>query len=121
MDEAPDLNLAYGLYERAGCYACHMTAGFTDLRKPGPDLTKISAKLTPEWASTWIRDPREVKASTWMPRFWYNSNNSAPEDLQRCRFDLFKLVTTHAQRRHGSSLASLLENYDFGNTNYFIQ
>ena len=62
VDEAEDLNLAYGLYERAGCYACHTTRGFTDLRKPGPNLTKIGAKLTPEWVSNWIRDPRAVKA-----------------------------------------------------------
>ena len=81
--EADDLNLAYGLYERAGCYACHTTRGFTDLRKPGPNLTKISAKLTPEWVSDWIRDPRAVKPSTWMPRVWYNSNTSSPEDAIR--------------------------------------
>ena len=36
VDEAENLNLAYGLYERAGCYACHTTTGFTELRKPGP-------------------------------------------------------------------------------------
>ena len=83
IDEADDLNLAYGLYERAGCYACHTTTGFTDLRKPGPNLTKISAKLTPEWVSDWIRDPRAVKPSTWMPRVWYNSNTSSPEDAIR--------------------------------------
>lgn len=83
VDEAENLNLAYGLYERAGCYACHTTTGFTDLRKPGPDLTKISAKLTPEWVSNWIRDPRAVKPSTWMPRVWYNSNTSGPEDAVR--------------------------------------
>ena len=81
--EAENLNLAYGLYERAGCYACHTTRGFTDLRKPGPNLTKISAKLTPEWVSDWIRDPRAVKPSTWMPRVWYNSNTSSPEDAIR--------------------------------------
>jgi mono/diheme cytochrome c family protein len=83
VDEAEDLNLAYGLYERAGCYACHTTTGFTDLRKPGPNLTKIASKLSPEWVSSWIRDPREVKPSTWMPRIWYNSNTSSPEDAVR--------------------------------------
>ena len=83
VDEAPDLNLAYGLYERAGCYACHTTRGFTDLRKPGPNLTKIAAKLSPEWVADWIRDPRAVKPSTWMPRVWYNSNTSGPEDAVR--------------------------------------
>ena len=83
VDEAENLNLAYGLYERAGCYACHTTTGFTDLRKPGPNLTKIGAKLSPEWVSNWIRDPRAVKPSTWMPRVWYNSNTSSPEDAVR--------------------------------------
>ena len=83
VPEARTLNTAYGLYERAGCYACHKTVGFEDLRKPGPNLTRISSKLTPEWVSTWIRDPRAVKESTWMPRVWYNSNTSAPEDARR--------------------------------------
>ena len=83
VDEAENLNLAYGLYERAGCYACHTTAGFADLRKPGPNLTKIGSKLSPEWVSSWIRDPRVVKPSTWMPRVWYNSNTSSPEDAVR--------------------------------------
>jgi mono/diheme cytochrome c family protein len=83
IPNATNLNLAYGLYERAGCYACHKTRGFEDLRKPGPDLTRIAAKLTPEWVETWIRDPRAVKPGTWMPRAWYNSNSNSPEDAVR--------------------------------------
>jgi mono/diheme cytochrome c family protein len=79
----PKLNLAYNLYERAGCYACHKTRGFENLRKPGPDLTRIQAKLTPDWVKNWIRNPRAIKASTWMPRVWYNSNSSAPADARR--------------------------------------
>jgi mono/diheme cytochrome c family protein len=77
------LNTAYGTYERAGCYACHKTRGFEGLRKPGPNLTHIQAKLTPEWVKTWVRDPRAVKPATWMPKVWYNSNTSAPEDARR--------------------------------------
>ena len=63
VPDGPQLSLAYGLYERAGCYACHTTRGFQGLRKPGPDLTKIGAKLTPEWVSRWVREPRAVKPS----------------------------------------------------------
>jgi mono/diheme cytochrome c family protein len=77
------LNTAYGLYERAGCYACHKTRGFEGLRKPGPSLLKIDSKLTPEWVKTWIRNPRAVKSSTWMPRVWYNSNSNSPADFAR--------------------------------------
>src|SRR5262245_31874287 len=84
IPHADTLNAAYATYERAGCYACHKTKGFdTNIRKPGPILTKIDAKLTPDWVKTWIRNPRAVKPTTWMPRFWYNSNNNSPEDAVR--------------------------------------
>ena len=83
IPKAETLNLAYSTYERAGCYACHKTRGFENLRKPGPILTKIDSKLTPDWVKTWIRNPRAVKPATWMPRIWYNSNSSSPEDAIR--------------------------------------
>jgi len=83
IPKAEKLAIAYSTYERAGCYACHKTRGFEDARKPGPILTKIDSKLTQDWVKTWIRNPRAVKATTWMPRFWYNSNNSSPEDAAR--------------------------------------
>jgi mono/diheme cytochrome c family protein len=80
---ADELNLAYATYERAGCYACHKTKGFddpTNIKKPGPILTHIDSKLKPEWVKTWIRNPNAVKPTTWMPRFFYNSNNGGPDD-----------------------------------------
>ena len=77
------LDLAYATFERAGCYACHKTKGFENIKKPGPILTKIDAKLSPEWVKNWIRNPKAVKPTTWMPRFFYNSNNSSPEDAVR--------------------------------------
>src|SRR5437588_5361217 len=80
---ATTLNLAYATYERAGCYACHKTKGFENVKKPGPILTKIKTKLTPDRVKTWIRNPRAVKPATWMPRIWYNSNSSSPEDAVR--------------------------------------
>jgi mono/diheme cytochrome c family protein/archaellum component FlaC len=83
IPQADQLTLAYATYERSGCYACHKTRGFENLRKPGPILTKIQAKLTPDWVKTWIRNPRAVKPTTWMPRVWYNSNSSSPEDAVR--------------------------------------
>jgi mono/diheme cytochrome c family protein len=77
------LNVAYGTYERAGCYACHKTKGFENLRKPGPILTKIASKLNPDWVKNWIRDPRAIKPATWMPKPWYTSNSSSPADAVR--------------------------------------
>ena len=83
VPNAEVLNAAYATYERAGCYACHKTRGFENLRKPGPILTKIDSKLSQDWVRTWIRNPRAVKASTWMPRVWYNSNSNSEEDAVR--------------------------------------
>src|SRR5437667_11205277 len=77
------LNLAYATYERDGCYACHKTKGFENVKKPGPILTRIDSKLSADWVKSWIRNPRAVKPTTWMPRFFYNSNNSSPEDAVR--------------------------------------
>ena len=93
VPDAVNLNVAYGMYERAGCYACHKTLGFEELRKPGPNLTKIGSKLTEEWVANWIRDPRAVKPSTWMPRVWYNSNTEGPEYAVRNEVEIDAVVT----------------------------
>ncbi len=92
VPHADQLNLAMATYERAGCFACHKTKGFEDVKKPGPILTHISAKLTPDWVKTWVRDPRAVKPTTWMPRFFYNSNNSSPEDAVRNEAEINAIV-----------------------------
>jgi mono/diheme cytochrome c family protein len=83
IPHSPTLTRAYATYERAGCYACHKTRGFEGLRKPGPNLTQIGAKLTPEWVKTWVRKPSAIKPATWMPQPWYTSNSSGPEDAKR--------------------------------------
>jgi len=87
------LNLAYATYERAGCYACHKTKGFdTNIRKPGPILTKIDSKLSQDWVKNWIRNPKAVKPTTWMPRFFYNSNNNGPQDAVRNEAEINGIV-----------------------------
>ena len=83
VPNAPKLAVAYATFERAGCYACHKTKGFENLRKPGPILTKISGKLTQDWVKNWVRDPSAIKNVTWMPKIWYNSNSNAPADHPR--------------------------------------
>jgi len=83
VPHADSLTKAYTTLERAGCYACHKIRGFEDERKPGPILTKIDSKLTKDWVKNWIRNPRAVKDTTWMPKIWYNSNSSSPADAVR--------------------------------------
>jgi mono/diheme cytochrome c family protein len=93
IPKAEHLTIAYATYERAGCYACHKTRGFdVNMRKPGPILTKIDSKLSPDWVKNWIRNPKAVKPTTWMPRFFYNSNNSGPEDVPRNEAEINGIV-----------------------------
>lgn len=92
IPEADNLNVAYGMYERAGCHACHKTRGFEEVRKPGPNLTKVASKLDAEWVTTWIRDPRAMKPGTWMPRVWYNSNTDGPEYAVRNEVEIDAVV-----------------------------
>ena len=93
IPNADKLNVAFATFERAGCYACHKTRGFdVNVKKPGPILTKIDSKLTPDWVKTWIRNPRAVKETTWMPRFWYNSNNNSDQDAVRNEAEINSIV-----------------------------
>src|SRR5436190_808874 len=93
VPKADQLSVAYATYERAGCYACHKTRGFETVRKPGPILTRIDSKLTPDWVKTWVRNPRAVKPTTWMPRIWYNSNSSSPQDAVRNEVEINAAVS----------------------------
>jgi cbb3-type cytochrome oxidase cytochrome c subunit len=93
LNGAPRLNQSLDTLERAGCFGCHKIAGFEDLRKTGPDLRHIGAKVTPSWAAQWVTDPRAYRPTTWMPKFFYLSNTSSPEDQVRNRVEIDAIVT----------------------------
>lgn len=77
------------LVERVGCYGCHRMDTYQILpkdvnniavdpnrknRRPGPPLTRITTKVTEEWASKWVLAPREFRPTTRMPHFFQQSN-----------------------------------------------
>src|SRR4051794_35769288 len=66
--------------ELYGCYACHKISNwrFSDLRKPGPDLSGIAEKTTPQWAFRWISEPHNFRSTTRMPSFFYQRNMVDP-------------------------------------------
>jgi mono/diheme cytochrome c family protein len=67
---AAALNEALLTLERSGCYACHRLPGMDRTPRRGPDLRRVRAKLTQEWVTLWLADPRAIKPATWMPAFW---------------------------------------------------
>ncbi len=67
---------------RFGCYGCHKldTALFPFMKnarpKVGPPLDEIATKTTKEWTLRWVRNPKDFRPETRMPRFFGLSNNS---------------------------------------------
>jgi mono/diheme cytochrome c family protein len=80
VDKGDDITKATQTMEIVGCYACHKINNwrFTDLRKPGPDLTGIAEKTTEQWAFRWISEPRNFRSTTRMPSFFYQRNMVDP-------------------------------------------
>src|SRR5947208_9167123 len=80
VDRGDDITKATQTIELYGCYACHKINNwrFTDLRKPGPDLTGIAEKTTQAWAVRWISEPHSFRSTTRMPSFFYQRNMVDP-------------------------------------------
>lgn len=79
VPEAPALNEGRDLIRMYGCFGCHNIPGYEDVRKVGPDLTRVGGKLERNFILKWLREPKSAKAEARMPQFWFNSNNSGPE------------------------------------------
>ena len=69
IPKAASLNTGRLLFEKYGCYGCHKVKGWEDLRKVGPDLTKIVSKTNEEWIFRWIKKPSAFRP-TRMPQVW---------------------------------------------------
>ncbi|HET6267975.1 MAG TPA: c-type cytochrome, partial [Acidobacteriota bacterium] len=80
------------LFIEYGCHGCHLTKGFENLPKVGPDLRRISSKVTKDWAAKWIENPKAFKPYTRMPRYFHNSNNSDPESIERNQVEIRSIV-----------------------------
>ena len=67
---APERARGLRVIEEAGCYGCHRIPGTEAMPPPGPDLTRVAAKLNAGWMVEWIRDPAAIHAHARMPSFW---------------------------------------------------
>lgn len=80
LDGIPEYNESRALVEDLGCYGCHKIQGLEYLRKPGPDLTNLAAKVDETWVERWLMEPRSFRPSTRMPHFWNQSNTGGIGD-----------------------------------------
>gem|GEM_PF-73654 len=92
LEGAETFNAGMRLIERNGCYNCHKFKGhferLAEEKKSGPSLTKLSAKLDPEWVKKWLWKPKDFRPSTLMPQFWQTHNNSDPKSLERSKVEI---------------------------------
>jgi len=89
---ADKLSLGLQLIEKAGCYNCHQIDKYKNWPKSGPDLTRLSSKLTPDWAYKWIMDPTSFRHNAWMPSYFNQSNNDDPESIKRSQQEVKSIV-----------------------------
>lgn len=89
---ADKLNLGLHLIEKAGCYNCHVIEKYAGWPKSGPDLTKLSAKISKDWAYKWIHNPQSFRHNAWMPSFFDQSNNNDPESKARSEQEIHAVV-----------------------------
>jgi len=82
-----------------GCANCHVVdyPAFRDVRKPGPDLSRIAGKTNPGWAYKWIEAPRSFHPTTFMPHFFQQEQ----ADHDNVKGDL-------NQRRRQTEIASIV-------------
>ncbi len=102
VPEAPALNHGVALVERSGCFGCHKMRGFTDLRRIGPPLGRITSKTSPEWMARWIKNPKSFRPSTKMPRFFGLENQQGPGDADREDAEVLGIIaylTQHAEKQ----------------------
>jgi cbb3-type cytochrome oxidase cytochrome c subunit len=85
-DDAPTVTEGYRLVEEYGCYSCHKIDWFPTKRRPGPTLTNLQSKLTPEFVSSWISDPKAFRPTTRMPRFFHLENYPPDEVIAKSRY-----------------------------------
>lgn len=74
--EAPTLDAGIKTIEELGCWGCHRIQGLENqnLPKVGPSLEKVASKVSRDWATRWVMEPRAFRASTKMPQFFYQEN-----------------------------------------------
>jgi cytochrome c2 len=70
VDPVPTFDEGRALFRSLNCTGCHILDNYPWDRNAGPALDNLTAKVTPEWLLTWLRDPRGWRPKTSMPNLW---------------------------------------------------
>jgi len=94
VPKAEKLNTGNLLVEKYGCFGCHKIRGWEDLRKVGPDLSKVASKTNEQWMARWVQEPRSFR-HTRMPQIWgvRTADQQTPEIQGRDGAEINAVVT----------------------------
>ncbi len=76
------INAGQQLFREVGCINCHSVETLKDSPRVGPDLRRVSHKLTPQFVQQWAFFPQSFRPSTRMPHFFLQENNRAGSENQ---------------------------------------
>ena len=68
------INLGLTLIDQAGCNGCHHNENWASQAKAGPNLKRVNEKLTEDWVSKWVKNPRHFRYNTRMPAIFEQPN-----------------------------------------------
>ena len=73
------INLGLTLIDQAGCNGCHHNENWPTQAKAGPNLKRVNEKLTEDWVSKWVKNPRHFRYNTRMPAIFEQPNQESEE------------------------------------------
>ncbi|MEX1277321.1 MAG: c-type cytochrome [Bacteroidota bacterium] len=76
LKDAKPFTKAKQIVYESGCFGCHEIKGYGEAPKIGPPLNNLTAKTTPEWIFSWVRNPKEYNPHTRMPNFEFNEEQA---------------------------------------------
>src|SRR3989304_4473120 len=62
------------LFSELGCHGCHLTEGYEEKGKIGPDLRRIKSKVYLGWLVNWIQNPKQYLPKTRMPHYRFSDD-----------------------------------------------
>lgn len=79
------------LVEERGCVKCHQPEANDKLAqglhaRPGPDLSKVGARVHPGWIYRWLENPQRMRAGAVMPRMFDDHDAGGVERYLAARY-----------------------------------
>ena len=77
IPKAAHVSRGISLIRELGCWGCHNIPNMGNLRKRGPDLSRIKEKVNKGWLVSWIKRPKDYNPRTKMPFFSLSDQEAA--------------------------------------------